>query len=42
MHDNVIDISTKLIHEVTSLNKQFSVPIGEKMVKKIVKSYTLW
>ena len=40
MHDNVIDIYTKLIHEVTGLSKQGSVPIGEKLVKKKVESYT--
>ena len=40
MQDNVVDISTNLIHEVTSLSKQSSVPIGDKMVKKKVESYT--
>ena len=29
MQDNVVDISTDLIHEVTSFRKQGSVPIGE-------------
>ena len=40
MQDNVVDISIDLIHEVTSLSKQGSVPIGEKLVKKKVESYT--
>ena len=40
MLDCVVDISTNLVHEVTSLSKQDSVPIGEKMVKKKVESYT--
>ena len=40
MQDNVIDIYVDLIHEVTSLSKQGSVPIGEKLVKKKVESYT--
>ena len=40
MQDNVVDISTNLIHEVTGLRKKGSVPIGEKMVKKKVESYT--
>ena len=40
MQDNIVDISTNLIHEVTTLIKQGSVPIGEKMVKKKVESYT--
>ena len=39
MQDNVIDISTDLIHQVTSLSKQVSLPIGEKMVKKKVENY---
>lgn len=40
MQDNVIDIFADLIHEVTSRSKQGSVPIGEKMVKKKVESYS--
>ena len=40
MQDNVVDISADPIHEVTSLSKQGSVPIGEKLVKKKVESYT--
>ena len=40
MQDSVVDISTDLIHEVIGLCKQGSVPIGEKMVKKKVESYT--
>ena len=40
MQGNVVDISVNLIHEVTGLSKQGSVPIDEKMVKKKVKSYT--
>ena len=40
MQDNVIDISTDLIHEVIGLSKQCSVPTGEKMVKKKLESYT--
>ena len=40
MQDSVLDISTNLIHEVASLSKHGSVPIGEKMVKKKVESYT--
>ena len=39
MGDNVVDISTNLIHEVSGLSKQVSVPIGNKMVKKKVESY---
>ena len=39
MEDNVLDIFVELIHEVTSLTKQGSVPIGEKLVKKKVESY---
>ena len=39
MQDSVVDISANLIHEVTSLRKQGSVPIGEKLVKKKVESY---
>ena len=39
MKDNVVDISADLIHEVTSLSKQGSVPIGEKLVKKKIESY---
>ena len=35
MEDNVVDILANLIHEVTSLRKQGSVPIGEKLVKKV-------
>jgi hypothetical protein len=34
MGDNVVDISTKLIHEVTGLSKKVNVPIDEKLVKK--------
>ena len=37
---NVVEISTNLIHEVTSLRKQGSVPIGAKLVKKKVEIYT--
>lgn len=37
---NVVDISDNLIYEVTSLSKQGSVPIGEKMVNKKVENYT--
>ena len=40
MQDSVIDILANLIHEVTGLSKQGSVPIGEKMVNKKVESYT--
>ena len=40
VQDNVVDILANLIHEVTGLSKQGSVPIGEKMVKKKVESYT--
>lgn len=40
MQDSVVDISIDLTHEVTNLCKQGSVPIGEKMVKKKVESYT--
>ena len=40
MQDSVVGIPTDLIHEVTSLSKKGSVPIGEKMVKKKVESYT--
>ena len=40
MQDNVVDISTDLIHEATSLSKQGNVPIDEKLVKKKVESYT--
>lgn len=34
--DNVIDISAKLIHEVTRLCNQGSIPLNEKNVKKIM------
>ena len=40
MQGNVVDISSDLIHEVTSLSKEGSVPIGEKLVKNKVESYT--
>lgn len=40
MQDNAVDIFANLIHEVTSLSKQGSVPIGEKLVKMKVESYT--
>ena len=40
MEDNVVDISIDLVHEVTSLSKQGSIPIGEKLVKKKVERYT--
>ena len=40
MQDNVVEIFAYLIHEVTCLNKEGSVPIDEKMVKKKVKIYT--
>lgn len=40
MQDNVVDIFSNLIHEVTGLSKQGSVPIGEKLVKKKVEIYT--
>ena len=40
MGEDVVDISANLIHEVTGLSKQGSVPIGEKLVKKKVESYT--
>ena len=40
MQDNVVDISADLIHEATSFSKQGSVPIGEKLIKKKVESYT--
>ena len=40
MQDNGVDIFSNLIHEVTGLSKTGSVPIGEKLVKKKVKSYT--
>ena len=40
MEDSVLYILADLIHEVTSLSKQGRVPIGEKMVKKKVESYT--
>lgn len=40
MQNSIVDISTDLIHKVTGLCKQGSVPIGEKMVKKKVESYT--
>ena len=40
IQDNVVDISTDLIHEVTRLSKQGSVPIVNKLVKKKVESYT--
>ena len=40
MEDSVIDILANLIHEVTILRKQGSVPKGEKLVKKKVESYT--
>ena len=40
MGDNVVDIYVNLIQEVSGLSKQGSVPIGEKLVKKKVESYT--
>ena len=40
MEDSVVDILANLIHEVNGLSKQGSVPIGEKLVKKKVESYT--
>ena len=40
MQENVVNISSDLIHEVTGLSKQGSVLIGEKLVKKKVESYT--
>ena len=40
MEDNVFDISADLIHEVNGLREQDNVPIGEKLVKKKVESYT--
>ena len=40
MEDNVVDILDNLIHNITSLRKQGSAPIGEKLVKKKVESYT--
>ena len=40
MGDTVVDIFAKPIHEVTSLSKKGSVPIGEKLVKKKVENYT--
>ena len=33
MYDNVVDVSTDLIHEVTKFNKQGNVPTGDKLVK---------
>ena len=39
MEDNVVDISAKFIHEITSLSKQGNVPIGQKLVKKKFESY---
>lgn len=39
MGDNVANILANLIHEVTGLSKQGSVPISEKLVKKKVESY---
>ena len=40
MEDSVVDTSSDLIHEIIGLCKQGSVPLGEKMVKKKVESYT--
>ena len=40
IQDNVVDVSINPIHEVTGLSKEGSVPIGEKLVKKKVESYT--
>lgn len=40
MEDSVFDILVDLIHEVTILCNQGSVPIGEKLVKKKVERYT--
>ena len=40
MEENVVNNLVDLIHEVTSLCEQGSVPIGEKLVKKKVVSYT--
>ena len=40
MGDNVVYISINLIREVTSLRKQGNIPIGEKIIKKKVESYT--
>ena len=40
MQCSVKDISIDLIHEVTTIIKQGSVPIGKKIVKKKFESYT--
>lgn len=39
MENSVVNISANLIHEVASLIKQGSVPIGEKLVNKKVEIY---
>lgn len=40
MGDNVVEISTNLIHEVTGICKQGSISVGEKLVKKKVEQNT--
>lgn len=40
MGENVVEISANLIHEVTSLSTEGSIPLNEKNVKKVVLENT--